>query len=958
MSVFTRFSLRSLARNRTRTAVSIMGIALSCALICAVLTTVASMTRMLAERTVADEGAWQLEAAGVTEKGHGRLAADSRVADRVDVVELGAVALGDENAVDYGSYLFVKTWPQNPAGTEVSPLPEIISGRAPAAPGEVLLPNYFEGVELAPSDFDAEGTIEIGDSVSFKLGERTITEGDGTTYVATSSRSTVISEDDGMSQTIARPLGELDDLEVVGFYRAWGASSTISQQGNSAYIYPPEGIVDAALSDDSDATCVYSLMTLRDPADASAMAEEFAGDDLVTGGTVTHNSLLRWQGITQDSVVWNVLYQIAGVLAAIIAIAGVSLVYNAFAISVSERTRQFGLLASLGASKRQLRRTVLTEALVLSAVSIPIGIALGLAGCAVVFSLTGSGLTALVGIDDAANVGVSVEPAALLLSAAIALATVLVSAWVPALRASRVSAVDAIRQTQDVRIRRSTLRRVRRTAVHGTDRARRSLAERVLGVPGFVARRNLTRSTSKGRVTVAALAVSVALLIASGSFADVLGYASGVVVDDKGPVDLSVTVDATSAASEDGTAVRTDGHTDPTAFQEALKSLYDDARASVDGEALGYYTRFIADAIVPSGLLSDEATSFFGLTLSDGSWSGPVYIDLVDNATWASYIDRLGLDPDAFTDPDRPRAVLLNEYDYASGDAGTYSSYSPLARTGDIETVTFAPREGMYVGGIISNDAGEPVVWYNAPDGSEALVPLEEGLSSRTTLTVGALADTAPLSISNHTNTLHLILPVSALAATENIAYGDARIDFSCDGSAEAASRLQEDFEAVAEDHPELDCVYSNYAQEAAQARLMSQTVQTFIYCFTIVTGLIAVANVFNTLTTSLILRRREFAVLRSIGMGPRAFRRMIAYECASYALRGFALGFALAVAIHAILFETMSDAFTSFTFTLPWPQVGLSAAIALAVILVSVAYALRASRTGSVVEALRSDAI
>ena len=55
-SVFVRFTLRSLAANRVRTVVSVMGVALSVALIAAVLTSVASLSNMLVERTAADEG--------------------------------------------------------------------------------------------------------------------------------------------------------------------------------------------------------------------------------------------------------------------------------------------------------------------------------------------------------------------------------------------------------------------------------------------------------------------------------------------------------------------------------------------------------------------------------------------------------------------------------------------------------------------------------------------------------------------------------------------------------------------------------------------------------------------------------------------------------------------------------------------------------------------------------------
>ena len=92
-----------------------------------------------------------------------------------------------------------------------------------------------------------------------------------------------------------------------------------------------------------------------------------------TAATLYHTSLFSYLGISDGRPIWGSLWAVAAVLAIVIVAASASLIYNAFAISVAERTRQFGLLASLGASKRQLRSTVLAEALLLGAVGVPIG---------------------------------------------------------------------------------------------------------------------------------------------------------------------------------------------------------------------------------------------------------------------------------------------------------------------------------------------------------------------------------------------------------------------------------------------------------------------------------------------------------------------------------------------------------------------------------------------------------
>ncbi len=969
MSIFTRFALRSLTANRTRTVVSVIGIALSCALICAVLTSVISMTSMLYERTASDEGTWQVEAAALTRDGYEKIATDGRVARHIEIAELGTVPLGDDNAADYGRWLFAKTWPENPAGERLVAEPEITSGRAPEAPGEIVLPHYLEDVRLAPCGLTVDGAdgspdagvVALGSTVTIDLGTRTITDGEtGESWVGTSTSGTWFSYDDDHTERFDGGLGRITGT-VVGFYRSYGFSSTRALQGNSIYVYPDDGAVERALADGSAATCVYSIFTTTSPSDAMAMADELAQSSDAADGTATHNSLLRWQGITGDAEVWNTLYMIAGVLAAVIAVAGVSLVYNSFAISVAERTRQFGLLASLGASRRQLRRTVLVEALLLSAVGIPLGLALGLIGCFAVFQLTGTGLAAMFDVESyGVAVGVTVSPAALAISAALALITVLVSAWIPALRASRVSAVDAIRQTQDIRLTRRARRSIARRgrgAGGAVDPRPRGLASRLFGIPGFIAHRNLSRSTSKGRVTVAALAVSVALLIVSGLIGNVMGYASGTALNQVSDVDLAVNVDATSAETDTGALVREDGRVNDAALGDALSRLYEAASEGVDAaRPAGWYASYVADALVPAQMVSEGSSRLFGDLLSDGSWSGPVYIDFVDDGSWSTYVDELGLSRDEFCDPAQPRAIALNRYD--TSDGRSYASYSPLTGTGEIESVSFADIEGMYTGGILSDPNGTTSVWYSSPKGDERYVPLDEGISARETIEVGAVADSAPAGISTHTSALRLLLPASALGSLSTPSFADAQMSFDADGSAEASSRAQDEFDRVAADFPELDCTYSNFAQTKAQTRMMADTVQTFIYCFTVICGLIAVANVFNTLTNSLMLRRREFAVLKSVGMGDAAFRRMIAYECASYALRGFAIGVALAGVVAVLLSYAMELSFTTFELELPWAQTAIAAAVVLAVILVSVVYALHRSHAASVVEALREDAI
>ena len=958
MSIFTRFTLKSLTQNRTRTAVSIFGVALSVALITAVLTSVVSLTNMLIERTASDEGWWYAEAAGITAEDLERLQNDQEVTDLTVIADMGTISLGEDNSDIFGKYLYAKTWPHDLDASEpLISTPEIVAGRAPEAPGEILLPHPLQNAELAPCGLTTAdgGPIEVGSRITLDLGTRTVTnQEDGASVTATAIRGDYIDEAT-QTETYEADLGHIEGT-VVGFYRAYGYSSLYSLQGNIAYVYDDGSAVDRAITDDSAATWAGAIFRTANPADAEPLADEIVNvhERTTDGASTVHSSLIRWMGVTPDTAIWNTLYQIAAILAAVVVIAGVSLVYNSFAISVAERTRQFGLLSSLGASRRQLRCTVFTEALIIGGIGIPVGLALGLIGCYVVFGILGEGIAMMAG---GAEARVVVSPIALGIAALLGLITLIVSAWIPAVRASHVSALDAIRQVQDVHLSRRARRSQRRAARRGERGSLvrpLGLAGRIFGIPGFIAHKNLTRASSKGRVTVAALAVSVALLITSGSIADVMSYASSTTVDTMEGRDLLLYIDVTGAGADQSLALA-DGKVDGPGMQDALARFYADVQ-TVDGATPnGYMTSYVADALIPAGMLNDGIMGLDGSAplLANGSWYGSVYVNFVDDATWNAYVEELGLDSAEFCDPAHPRAIAVNSYDVNNGE--TYGNYRPFKDTGSIESLEFADLSGHFVSSIEDDPAGGLRAMYYDDEGNPSYLPYDEAVANAQEIEVGAIAETRPVCVDS-SGTLQLILPSSAIGLSANSGYLRASMSFDTGGDAALATDVQEAVEDIAENYPELDITYMNAAQGKLQARLMVTTVNTFIYCFAVITGLIAVANVFNTLANALILRRREFAMLKSIGMGNHAFRRMIAYECASYALRGFVIGFVLAVFASFGLYQSMALSYSTYEFQLPWLQIGISAAIVLVVILVSVAYALARTRAASVVEALRAE--
>lgn len=1033
--VFWRFAVRSLKLNRSRSIVSVIGIALSCALITAIFTSVVTLYQGLLKAEIVTEGTWQVELVDASDADLASLRSDPRIERIYERVSYGDALMPVSFEGYWGRYLSVHEWPTADAVGDLKPLPAIAEGREPQAPDEIVLPRDLKGLNTTGGSwlYDSlpttgrddtvprvawDGELGVGSTMEVSLGQRMFIDPetndeypcryDEALFTTESPKGDVISEylaDPAPAQT----------FKVVGFYAPsdegiydqWGSSGP----GYQAFVASPNATGHVASA--------YLATNLSTRADIDALVEEYTGASSAASAVIDssqssaqtadwpaahlHDGLLRYQGLVDDRAIWGTLYTLAAILSGVVIVASVSLIYNSFAIAVSERTRQFGLLSSLGASKRQLRRSVYAEALMLAAIGIPAGLAIGLAGTFVVFNIAGEGIGMLIDQDVFAGTGltaITVDPLVIALSALLALLTVLMSATVPAWRASRVSAIDAIRQSRDVRLSRRE-RKSQRTAAHGdghrrpsTARALDRLRMRIAGVPGMLAHRNLTRASSKGRVAVASLAVSVALIIISGAISHYLGFLTRVA--DSGGSDIEVGLNRLLQEDE-STA---EGLAD---IDRAYRALAHVEGATGEGYMLqtslyGSFDQSMLDLDSLTANSEEYDMPDRGLA-DDGRIYAPLSILFLDKDSWNEILDENELDRSTYSDPDHPVAVALNGTQ--SNDGRRYSVRDLFTSTGTATLFTqIALIEDSLFVEIGVDENGDPVARYEGygdegetqyDEYGEALYqqisrPLDDVLAQSLELPVKAIVKTLPKAVTSYASIWPtLILPASALPAlaedSEDIASdvetGSLAAPFAFHASEGRYGNTMYAYLSFAAEQPrsveaEMDAMIdsdlsgaewyrmylNNNAENVRQARVMYETIQLFINCFIAITTAIAVANVFNTLTNSIILRRREFAMLKSIGMGNRAFWRMIALECASYALRGLVIGLVLGAAVTFMIFQAMSLSFAGLDFEMPLGWVLGAIGLVVGVLALSTLYALRKSSAGSIVQTLREDAV
>ncbi|WP_165170368.1 ABC transporter permease [Adlercreutzia sp. ZJ242] len=1071
MSVMSNFTLRSLAKNRVRTGVTVAGVALAAALLTAVLTSVTSLNAYLYNCEVADNGIWTASAWTESEDEIAHARADARTSDLVVMRDVGFVDPG-EAARRYGAYLpFVSTEGDLARICAVKPA----EGRAAEGPDEVMLPSSWKGTSAFGAD-----AIKVGSTLEVELGQRELVAagadaGDEPSALAghdrTRSGETPIKgtgyEPDEAGERLdsgdgyrnpqsdgggfGEKLVELNPrtFTVVGFYdtrniasstgvgyaaltTGWDANATgwdAGGAGEAGAAGSGTGGADAdAASANPTAAGTAKVYVATAGLRTAGEIDEAMKSSFDSAGIAHHDALLRYEGITSDRAIWNTFFQIAAVLACVIAAACVSLIYNAFAISVAERTRQFGLLSSIGASRRQIRRAIAFEAAVITAAGIPLGLLAGIGGTAAVLGVLGPSLESIIGEREDVAFGVAVDPAMICLAAVLTLITVMVSAWLPARRAGNASAIDAIRRTRDVRPVRPARKRAGKTSSSAAATAdvwkpRGFGIHRLFGVSGQIAWANRKRGRAKGRAASVSLALAIVLLMTAGSLSTTLDVMTGAAIASSETCDITVSTfrsyspdaEAAGAGTRDGASnsdsaadgnLGADGEDAGEAADasaagasspfEAYAALYAKL-SSVEGvQPLGWQAVATMPAVMPADMVGAGMAEDGGRFNSsspvvrqpDGTYFGHVNLQFLENEAFAAYARSVGASPDAFSG-DTMRGIALSTGYSNNGQA--YVQREMIKAPGTISCITEATFEGVPVEGFVYS-GGRAGADAKSPDGNadareaafSAYLPSDYAAADKepegkplsaldlTYLPVEAIAVTDQAPDGRGSDYPTVVLPLSAADTLAEATRGTAGslmtsvqmvARFNADEHVTAAADLEAAGREFFDLDPEGDgalasthlYVGDNAAVQEGYGTLVV-VVNVFSLLFTGILMLIAMGNVFNTVTNGLVLRRREFAVMRSVGMGSRAFRRMIACECAGYAVRGLVPGVIVAAIVSFLLFNALAKSVEGVAFALPWGHMALACALTLLIMAASVAYGLRRCRTDNVVEALRMD--
>ena len=906
MNVFNKVTLESLKKNRTRTIVTIIGIMLSAAMICASTTLVSSMRNFVLRCAIHIDGDWYGAVYDAAYKDYEDIRDSDRVSSAAYAQVLGYAKIDSAN--ERKPYLYVLGGDVASGYFKTMPV-HLILGTLPKDSTEIILPEHLTS--------NGKVNYKLGDTVTLDVGDRTL-DGrrlgqDTPVYTYDSETQVEIMSGERLENTEPRT------YTVVGIYE---------RPTFEDYSAPGYTALTAADTKSADQAPIHCYFKLHKPAGVYDFMKEMGYTQEYRYAYNT--KVLLYSGTAPFDSFLTAFYSLAAIIIALIVFGSVSLIYNAFSISVSERTRQFGLLSSVGATRKQLRRMVLFEALAVSIVGIPLGILVGIGGIGITLLLIGDKFFSIVRVAIPMRLCVSWQ--AVVIAAVIALVTVLISAWIPSKRATRVSAVEAIRQSMDIK-------------VSGRPVRTSKLAYKLFGLPGVLAGKHYKRNRKKYRTTVVSLFMSIVLFVSAAAFTDyMMESAEGGLASDQ--------FDLIYAAESDASAAMT-----PDALLELLFSepnvtggTYTKKQFLQGDISREYVTAMFADRFSSFGTESEDAAP------KELGISG--YLYFVADAEFNRLLEKYNLKEADYYDRDKPLGIALDRNIELDRRLEKYVTLDTLQGDGCvIEGLYYVEIDGYYRKDSRIDENGNKVVLYQNRDNENDIIelPYEESFA-KYTLRSEKTIEEAPFFVSRSTPVaINMIYPYSMLESViPEAALNQFRnTEYFLTSSNHTASF--ENLATVLTENGLSSRQLFDYAANAETNRNVVTIIRVFAYGFIVLISLIAVANVFNTISTNISLRRREFAMLKSVGMTQKGFRRMMNYECLLYGSKALLLGLPVSCGITYLIYRAVTTAYET-SFHLPWAAIGIAVLSVFLVVFATMMYSMSKVKKDNPIDALKNE--
>lgn len=870
MKLLNRLTIKSLRLNKKRTIVTIVGIILATALLTAVSTMAVSFRQGLVEREKSVSGDFDFSFEGVPTDELKYIEQNKNVAKYYKTAEVGYAQLRGSRNPDK-PYLYIEAMDE---GAFAQAGVHLTEGRLPKNDSEIVISDHI--------DTNGGVTYAIGDYLTLEVGERnmqgiSLKQFDSYTY----DEETLETTETKTYQIVGiceRLSYKIEPRMAPGYTVITYLSDAVTAATNDIYVTYTKSALKNRYQVTADILGI----------DESLCRKYFEGHEVLSESELTTISnmkydctgniyLIRYKTLDFKETSLSMMYGVVAIVLLIIVFTSVFCIRNSFAISITEKKRQYGMLASVGATSRQIKRNVYYEAMILALIAIPLGVLSGIAASAIVVQVV-SGLLENALVSNFV-LKLSVSPMAIILSILLAIVMIFLSARKPAKEAAKVSPIEAISGVSEVNIKAREVKTPK-------------LIKRIFGIGGALAYKNMRRNRKKYRVSVISIAVSVIVFIPLYYFIHLAFSASGYFIGSQS-YNLSI---GSYNASED--------------YEKMV------AISQLDGVKESTIMRFASMQLA----VEDAAftTDYRKLDEMDMTTVDAISLELVSlgAAQYEQYTKQLGLENSGSTTED---GILLNDY----------MSYNPeKGRTEVIDIYDY--RKGDTINGKLEGDTGA---------------------ETETSFNIAAVTNVRPMGLEDSYNsTGYLIVTDAWMDAHADVVWSYANMYMDCEDPDSVQSQMETDYSIV-------EGYVNNEKQNYNQMKALYTVIAIFLYGFIIVIALIGITNIFNTITTAMDLRSKEFAMLKSMGMTHREFNRMVGMESVFYGTKALLFGIPIGVALSYLIYYQMAKGM-EVGFQFPIEAIVIAAVVVFLLLFAIMRYSVKRISRQNIIETIRQDNI
>lgn len=881
MNVLNKLVLRNFFLNKKRTIVTIIGILLSTALITAIASMAESFRASMIEYEKKYSGDFHYAFFDVKQENRKYFENNRNIESLGYIDDIGYAMLEGSTNPDK-PYLYIYAMDEN--GMKAAGV-DLVEGRLPQNDHEIIVSKHIwtnGGV-----------SYKIGDKLSLGLGER-LSEGK-----PLRQDNPFISEEEELQVNqqveytivglMKRPNRHIEPMLAPGYTMITFLSDKDTLSHMNIYAkYTGSAIqnrdkVTASILDVSEE--IYNRYNRGDiDRDVRTQMEKIASS------YVCNIWLLKWELLLFSDSTKSMLYGIAGIAILIVIFTSVFCIRNSFVISLTEKMKLYGMMSSIGATKKQRRRLVHGEALLLGCIGIPLGIICGTLAAYIVVKCIGNLMITVLGVELVYVFSVPAVIAGIILAAF----TLYFSAGKAAREAAKISPIVAIRGNKMVRIRAKELRTPK-------------IFNRLFGVGGAIAYKNLRRARVKYRTTVISIVVSVGVFIAMVTFTQLGFQASSIYYKDV-PYQIQLSVFSEENFEEAARITQMDG----VKQYEILRQ----GELLVKVSDIPFSTQYLQ--YIPEIVKQESTISFMVASIGD--------------AEYESYCKKLGLSPDKVKD----KGILIA--DYLSYEKGGKRS------TG----MKYEYKTGDVIHGLI------PRMSDNDYNNSSNLASNSNG-NQQIDIEIAIQTNERPIGLNEVKKTsVEGIIVVSDEWMNNHqcyaMPYSQLGIYLQCDNPDEIQKNFENEATFIRYD-------LSNLKQAYEQNRSTIVLFSIFLYGFIIVISLVGITNIFNTITTNMELRSREFAMLKSIGMTKKEFRRMVWLESVFYGIKSLLIGIPIGMVLSICFYKAFSEGI-EMPYQLPYGGILIAIAAVFLLLFATTQYSMNKINRKNIVETIQNENI